>query len=82
MCGELAYDGESNVTRVRDRLRDVRFTYQGMNRLASRAEASTAVRFTYDTEERLTGVVNEHGYIYRFVLGRPDRSTKNTGSMN
>jgi RHS repeat-associated protein len=66
---QLAYDGEGNVTRARDRERDVRFCYQGMNRLASRSEGRTVVRFTYDTEERLTGIVNEHGYAYRFVLG-------------
>jgi RHS repeat-associated protein len=66
---ELAYDGEDNVVHVRDRLHDVRFTYQGMNRLASRSEAGTVVRFGYDTEEQLTSVVNEHGAVYSFVLG-------------
>ena len=66
---ELQYDAEGNALRVNDQQHDVRFTYQGMGRLASRSEAGTVVRFEYDTEEQLTGVVNEHGYVYRFELG-------------
>ncbi len=65
----LRYDAEGNLVHARDRLHDVRFTYQGMNRLASRSEAGTTVRFSYDTEEQLTEVINEHGRVYRFVLG-------------
>jgi RHS repeat-associated protein len=66
---QLAYDGEGNLTRVQDRTGDVRFTYQGMGRMVARAAANTVVRFTYDTEEQLTGVINEHGAAHRFVLG-------------
>jgi len=66
---ELAHDGEGNVVHARDRLHDVRFTYRGLNRLASRSEAGTSVHFVYDTEEQLTSIVNEHGAVYRFVLG-------------
>ncbi len=65
---ELAYDGEGNVVRARDRQYDVAFAYSGMNRLAARSQADTTVRFEYDTEERLIGVINEHGHGYRFVL--------------
>lgn len=66
---ELAFDREGNVTRVRDAHHDVRFAYQGMNRLASRSEAGTSVRFEYDAEERLVGIINEHGHAYSFALG-------------
>ena len=62
------YDGESNVLRAKDKQHDVAFSYQGMNRLASRSEAGTIVRFHYDTEEQLTGITNEHGFVYRFEL--------------
>ena len=65
----LDYDAEGNVVRVKDKLREVRFTYQGMGKVASRHEAGTTVKFLYDTEERLTGVQNEHGMVYRFELG-------------
>ncbi len=65
----LTYDPEGNVVHAQDKHHDVRFTYQGMNRLASRSEAGTTVRFVYDTEEQLTEIVNEHHRAYRFVLG-------------
>jgi RHS repeat-associated protein len=65
---ELSYDGEGNVVHARDRHHDVRFTYQGMGRLATRSEAGTTVRFEYDTEEQLIAIHNEHGSVYRFVL--------------
>jgi uncharacterized protein RhaS with RHS repeats len=44
-------------------------TYRGMGRLASRSEAGATLQFLYDTEERLIGIVNEHGDVYRFALG-------------
>jgi YD repeat-containing protein len=66
---ELEHDAQSNVTRARDAQHDVRFAYSGMNRLASRREAGTTLRFEYDTEEQLIGITNEHGHVYRFELG-------------
>jgi RHS repeat-associated protein len=65
----LRYDGEGNTIHARDTQHDVRFSYQGMGRLATRSEAGTTVRFEYDTEEQLIGIVNEHGHVYRFELG-------------
>ena len=66
---ELAYDPEGNVIHVRDKQYDVRFAYQGMGRLVSRTQVGTTVSFAYDTEERLVGITNEHGFVYRFDLG-------------
>jgi YD repeat-containing protein len=65
----LAYDPEGNVTRAQDRQYDVTFEYRGMNRLAARTQAGTRVEFHYDTEDQLTAIKNEHGFVYRFVLG-------------
>ncbi|WP_430931177.1 DUF6531 domain-containing protein [Saccharicrinis sp. 156] len=65
---ELKYDGESNVLQAKDKQHDVAFTYKGMNRLASRSEAGTTVKFHYDTEDQLTGITNEQGSVYRFEL--------------
>ncbi|MBK8566758.1 MAG: hypothetical protein IPN76_26355 [Saprospiraceae bacterium] len=65
---ELEYDGEGNVLRAKDNQHDVRFEYAGMNRLKARTEAGTRVEFKYDTEENLLGIINEHGYAYRFEL--------------
>jgi YD repeat-containing protein len=66
---ELEYDPEGNVVHARDKLHDVRFTYRGMGRLASRTEAGTTVGFSYDTEEQLRAITNEHGSVYAFELG-------------
>ncbi|MEY4579907.1 MAG: hypothetical protein RL701_4610 [Pseudomonadota bacterium] len=66
---KLQYDPEGNVVRVIDAHNDVSFSYQGMGRLASRSQAGTKVRFDYDTEEQLIGIINEHGHVYRFELG-------------
>ena len=41
---------------------------KGMGRLATRREAGTTIEFKYNTEEDLTGIVNEHGHAYRFDL--------------
>ena len=64
----LAYDAAGNVLHAKDLQHDVRFTYQGMGRLATRREAGATVEFKYNTEEDLTGIVNEHGHAYRFDL--------------
>jgi len=76
---ELSYDGEGNLLRAVDRLYDVAFAYQGMGRLASRTQAGTTVRFEYDTEEQLTGIVNEHGHVYRFDHGPTGEVTAERG---
>lgn len=64
----FTHDAEGNVTHIKDQHEEVQFTYQGMNRIASRAQAGTTVGFEYDTEERLTAVRNEHGHVVRLVL--------------
>lgn len=62
----LERDGEGNVVLARDRLRELRFTYQGLGKPTSRTLAGTTVRLEYDTEERLVAFVNEKGHAYRF----------------
>jgi RHS repeat-associated protein len=63
---EYARDPEGNVLRARDSQRDVRFTYRGMNRPATRSEAGTVIEFSYDTEERLLAILNERRAVYGF----------------
>jgi RHS repeat-associated protein len=65
---ELRYDPEGNVVQAKDMHYSVRFEYQGMSRLKTRHQAGTTVKFEYDTEERLIGILNEHGLAYRFEL--------------
>jgi len=63
---KMEFDPEENVTRVTDNQRDVKFEYAGFNTLKARVEAGTRVEFKYDTEEDLLGIINDHGYAYRF----------------
>ncbi len=65
---QLQYDPEGNVTHVKDKQHDVKFAYSGMGRMIARDEAGTTVQFSYDTEEQLVGIKNEHGFVYRFQL--------------
>jgi RHS repeat-associated protein len=64
----LKYDPEGNITQAKDNQYDVAFEYAGMNRLKARVQNKTRVEFKYDTEEQLLGIINEHGYAYRFDL--------------
>ena len=75
---QMTYDGEENPIRIKDKLRTVELAYKGMNRLGARTENGTRVEFKYDTEENLVGIINEHGYAYRFghdPLGRVIRES-------
>ncbi|MCB9718926.1 MAG: type II toxin-antitoxin system death-on-curing family toxin [Myxococcales bacterium] len=63
---QLEYDGEGNVVRAVDRLRELRFTYQGLGKPTSRTIAGTTVRLEYDTEERVVAFMNEKGLRYCF----------------
>jgi RHS repeat-associated protein len=65
---DLAYDADGNIIRARDKYYDIQFQYQGMGRLVSRSQGGTTVKFQYDSEERLKGIVNEHGKVYEFEL--------------
>jgi RHS repeat-associated protein len=64
----LDYDAQGRVTRLRDQLKDVRFKYFGLDRLATRTEAGTMLRFTYDSEEQLVAITNERGETYRYEV--------------
>ena len=66
---ELAYDGENNLLHAEDAMHQVAFSYQGLGRLATRTQAGTTVRFEYDLEEQLTGIVNQQGRAYGFAYG-------------
>jgi RHS repeat-associated protein len=71
---QYSYDPEGNEVEVQDATRQVRFRYGHLHKRISREEAGTSVRFIYDTEDRLTGVINEAGEVYTFILdacGRP-----------
>lgn len=64
----LEYDGIDNILRYKDSQKDVRYTYKGLWKMTSRTEAGHTLRFTYNSEEQLTRIVNEQGLPYRFHL--------------
>lgn len=63
---ELEYDGTGNVLHMREPGRERSFRYFGLGKLSARSEAGTTLRLEYDTEERLTAIVNEAGQRYAF----------------
>ncbi len=65
---ELRYDATGRVVFAKDLQREVRYTYQGRGRLATRSEAGATVSFIYNTEEDFVAVRNEFGYEYRFQM--------------
>jgi RHS repeat-associated protein len=76
---ELAYDAEGNLTLARDFQHDVRFTYKGIRRMASRQEGGTTLKFDYDLEGHLTRIINESGQLYAFEYDAEGRIVTETG---
>lgn len=76
---EFEYDGQGNVTQVKDKHYDVKFEYAQINWLKARTEAGTRVEFKYDTEGNLLGIINEHGYAYRYELDKKFRVITESG---
>jgi RHS repeat-associated protein len=66
---ELKYDPEGHVTYAKDVHTEIRMAYSGLGRLVTRTESGTTIAFEYDREERLVGIQNENGHLYRFALG-------------
>jgi len=66
---DLGYDAEGRLVSTRDLQEDIQLRYQGQGRIVSRTQAGTTVRFEYDVEEQLTGIVNQHGQVYGFTYG-------------
>lgn len=64
----LSYDGIDNLTEYRDSLQRIEYGYSGMWKLTRRRDHRGLVRFRYDREERLVGIVNEERREYRFTL--------------
>jgi RHS repeat-associated protein len=58
---QFAYDAEGNLLHFRNALREVTYAYSGFHRLAREEERGATVAVQYDTEGRLTSLVNERG---------------------
>ncbi len=77
----LRHDPEGNVIERTDgQGHSTRNSYVGLNRLAETVDpAGGTVKYTYDTEQDLTGIENEHGERYRFELDLAGRVVKEVG---
>lgn len=61
--------------RVRDEERERVLSYFGTGKLSSRNEGGYTLQLEYDTEERLTALVNEAGDLYEFETDAAGRVT-------
>ncbi|MGE7692786.1 RHS repeat-associated core domain-containing protein [Lysinibacillus sp. NPDC094177] len=68
---QLKYDAYDDVVFAKDNHTQVAFDYTILGSLISREQGGKKVKFTYDTEEQLTSVINEKGEAYQF-----ERDTK------
>ncbi|QPQ30160.1 DUF6531 domain-containing protein [Lysinibacillus sp. JNUCC 51] len=68
---QLKYDAYDDVVFAKDNHTQVAFDYSILGSLLSREQGGKKVKFTYDTEEQLTAVINEKGEVYQF-----ERDTK------
>ena len=76
----LAYDGEGNLVRLADGQQgEVTCEYTCINRLVRRRQAGQEVRFDYDRDGEMVGLVNEHGHAYRFTLDAAGRVVEEVG---
>lgn len=69
----LQYDAYEDVVHASDKHYDIRYDYTPLGSLKMREENGAKVHYIYNREEQLTGLVNEHGDMYRFTRnGRGD----------
>ena len=68
---QLKYNAYDDVILAKDNHTQVAFDYTILGSLVSREQGGKKVKFTYDTEEQLTAVINEKGEAYQF-----ERDTK------
>jgi RHS repeat-associated protein len=76
---ELAYDAHGNLLEARDATRHVRLRYGHFHKVLAREEAGATLRFDYDTEGRLTGVLNEAGEACTLTLDACGRVQEERG---
>ncbi|HEY0608391.1 MAG TPA: RHS repeat-associated core domain-containing protein [Chitinophaga sp.] len=70
---QLQYNAYEEIVKLKDNHHDIRFDYTPLGNLKMREENGAKLHFVYNREEQLTGVVNEHGDMYRFTRnGRGD----------
>ncbi|KAA2239381.1 hypothetical protein F0L74_24580 [Chitinophaga agrisoli] len=70
---KLQYNAYEKVVQARDKHHHVHYEYTPLGSMKMREENGAKMHFLYNREEQLTGLVNEHGEMYRFSRnGRGD----------
>lgn len=64
---QMKYDAEGNLIEAVDHARHVKFAYGGFHKPVRREEAGQTVTIRYDTEDRMTTIVNEAGEEHTFM---------------
>lgn len=62
---QLKYNAYNDVIFAKDNHTQVAFDYTILCSLISREQGEKKVKFTYDTNEKLTAVINEKGEVYQ-----------------
>lgn len=75
---DLQYDAMDNITRYKDKNKEVFYTYRGLNKLTTRTDSAGVTRFEYDTEGQLRQIINPAGERYHFDLDKNGNVTQET----
>ncbi|ERI10664.1 DUF6531 domain-containing protein [Aneurinibacillus aneurinilyticus] len=76
---QLKYDAYDDVVFAKDNHTQVAFDYTILGSLISREQGGKKVKFSYDTEEQLTDVINEKGEAYQFERDAKGNIVKEIG---
>lgn len=79
---KLKYNAYDQVIFAEDAQHKVKFEYTPLGSLKLREENGVAIRFGYDTEERLVTILNEHNESYRFYYDATGKIVTETGFDN
>ncbi|HEY8896456.1 MAG TPA: RHS repeat-associated core domain-containing protein, partial [Niastella sp.] len=61
---QLEYNGYEEITKIKDNLTELQLEYTAMGNVKKRRWNNSELQFLYDTEERLTTIINEAGRHY------------------
>ena len=76
---QLNYDAYDDVVYAEDAQHKVKFEYTPLGSLKMREENGVRIQFSYNTEERLLALLNEHKEVYRFKYDANGKIVQETG---
>ncbi len=78
---QLQYNAYDDIVFAKDNHTQVAFDYTILGSLKAREQGGKNVKFTYDTEEQLTAVINEKGEAYQLNVIRKAISSRKSALM-